>query len=110
MFPMVATVAEFDQAKAIVERTDSPAPAHARSARTRCISAHGRGPGLLYQLDELLTLVDFLSSARTTDAVHVRCRPQHHEAGGPVFDAISPPFLRALKSFVDPRRAWLANP
>ncbi len=62
MFPMVATVDEFDQAKAIVERELTYLRQHGHSLPERVdVGTMVEVPSLLYQLDELIARVDFLS-------------------------------------------------
>ena len=62
-------------------------------------------PALLYQLDELLTRVDFLSvgSNDLMQFMFAADRSNTRLAGR--FDPISPPFLRALKLIADKGRA-----
>jgi phosphotransferase system enzyme I (PtsP) len=58
MFPMSATVAEFDQAKELVERELTHLRRHGHKLP---VGSMVEVPSLLYQLDELLEHVDFLS-------------------------------------------------
>src|SRR5262249_28748702 len=62
MFPMVAAVHEFDQAKVLVERELTHLRRHGHKLPERVqIGTMLEVPSLLYQLDELLERVDFLS-------------------------------------------------
>ena len=62
MFPMVATVDEFDEAKALVERELTHLRRHGHTLPDRVeVGAMVEVPSLLFQLDELLEQVDFLS-------------------------------------------------
>ena len=62
MFPMISVVDEFDQAKAMVERELTYLRQHGHSLPERVdVGTMVEVPALLYQLDELLTRVDFLS-------------------------------------------------
>ena len=62
MFPMVATVEEFDEAKSLVERELTHLRRHSHKLPERVeVGTMLEVPSLLYQLDELLARVDFLS-------------------------------------------------
>ena len=62
MFPMIATVEEFDEAKSLVERELTHLRRHGHKLPDRVeVGTMLEVPSLLYQLDELLERVDFLS-------------------------------------------------
>ena len=62
MFPMISEVAEFDSAKALVERELTYLRQHGHTLPERIdIGTMVEVPALLYQLDELLKKVDFIS-------------------------------------------------
>src|SRR4029077_5646774 len=62
MFPMVATVEEFDDGKALVERELTHLRRHSHKLPEQVeIGTMLEVPSLLYQLDELFDRVDFLS-------------------------------------------------
>ena len=62
MFPMIATVEEFDEAKSLVERELTHLRRHSHKLPERVeVGTMLEVPSLLYQLDELLERVDFLS-------------------------------------------------
>ena len=62
MFPMIATVEEFDEAKGLVERELTHLRRHGHKLPDRVeVGTMVEVPSLLYQLDELLERVDFLS-------------------------------------------------
>src|SRR5262249_24067310 len=62
MLPMIATVEEFDEAKALVERELTHLRRHSHKLPEQVdIGTMVEVPSLLYQLDELLDRVDFLS-------------------------------------------------
>jgi Signal transduction protein containing GAF and PtsI domains len=66
MFPMISEVAEFDQAKAIVERELTYLRQHGHALPERIdVGTMVEVPALLYQMDELLKKVDFVSVGRT---------------------------------------------
>jgi phosphotransferase system enzyme I (PtsP) len=102
MFPMISTVEEFDQAKELVERELT----HLRRHKHKLPAAVEIGsmvevPALLYQLDELLERVDFLSvgSNDLVQFFYAIDRGNPRVAGR--FDALSAPLLRALKDIAD---------
>jgi phosphotransferase system enzyme I (PtsP) len=106
MFPMVAVVSEFDEAKALVERELTHLRRHRHKLPDRVeIGAMFEVPSLLFQLDELMSRVDFLSvgSNDLVQFLYAADRGNRHVAER--FDPISGPFLRALKSIVDKARA-----
>src|SRR5881227_2631819 len=62
MFPMVTTIDEFDQAKTMVEKELTHLRRHGHTLPERVhVGVMVEVPALLYQLDELLKRVDFLS-------------------------------------------------
>ena len=106
MFPMVTTVDEFDQAKALVEKELTHLRRHGHTLPARVhVGVMVEVPALLYQLDELLTRVDFVSvgSNDLMQFMFAADRSNTRLAGR--FDPISPPFLRALKLVADKGRA-----
>jgi len=99
MFPMIAEVAEFEAARAILElemerawrRDRDPPPASVE------VGVMLEVPSLLFQLDALLPRVDFISVG-TNDLVQFffacdRGNPQLADR----YDPLSPPVLRALR-------------
>src|SRR5206468_5379229 len=102
MFPMVTTVDEFDQAKGFVERelTHLRRRGHTLPERVH-VGVMVEVPALLYQLDELLARVDFLSIGSNDLAQFMFAADRSNVQLANRFDAISPPFLRALKQIVD---------
>jgi phosphotransferase system enzyme I (PtsP) len=106
MFPMVAAVDEFDQAKAMVERELTHLRRHGHPLPERVhVGTMLEVPALLYQLDELLSRVDFLSvgSNDLMQFLFAADRGNPRVAGR--FDPISVPALRALKDINDRARA-----
>jgi phosphotransferase system enzyme I (PtsP) len=102
MFPMISTVEEFDQARELVERELT----HLRRHKHKLPAAVEIGsmvevPALLYQLDELLERVDFLSvgSNDLVQFFYAIDRGNPRVAGR--FDELSAPVLRALKDIAD---------
>jgi phosphotransferase system enzyme I (PtsP) len=106
MFPMISAVEEFDQAKTIVERELTYLRKHGHTLPERIeIGTMVEVPSLLYQLDELLARVDFLSigSNDLFQFMYAVDRGNSHVASR--FDPLSSPMLRTLKLIVDKAKA-----
>jgi len=106
MFPMVASVQEFDQARELVERELTHLRRHGHKLPDEVqVGSMVEVPSLLYQLDELLERADFLSvgSNDLVQFLYAIDRGNPRVAGR--FDALSAPVLRALKDIVDKGRA-----
>jgi phosphotransferase system enzyme I (PtsP) len=102
MFPMIAAVEEFDEAKSLVDRELAHLRRHGHKLPERVeIGTMVEVPSLLYQLDELLDRVDFLSIG-TNDLVQFLYAADRGNARvAERFDAISAPVLRALKGIAE---------
>jgi phosphotransferase system enzyme I (PtsP) len=98
MFPMIAAVEEFDEAKALVERELTHLRRHGHKLPERVdIGSMVEVPSLLYQLDELLERVDFLSVG-TNDLVQFFYAADRGNARvAERFDPLSVPILRAFR-------------
>src|SRR6516165_108255 len=105
MFPMIATVEEFDEAKSLVERELTHLRRHAHKLPESVeVGTMVEVPSLLYQLDDLLDRVDFLSIG-TNDLVQFFYAADRGNARvSDRFDAISAPVLRALRLIVEKAR------
>ena len=102
MFPMVTTVDEFDQAKALVEKELTHLRRHGHTLPERVhVGVMVEVPALLYQLDELLKRVDFLSVGSNDLMQFMFAADRSNTRIASRFDPISPPLLRALKEIVD---------
>jgi phosphotransferase system, enzyme I, PtsP len=98
MFPMVATVEEFDQGKALVEHELTHLRRHGHTLPERVeIGAMLEVPSLLYQLDELLPRVDFLSVGSNDLFQFMYAVDRGNVRVSGRFDPISAPVLRALR-------------
>src|SRR6266542_3393829 len=107
MFPMIATVEEFDEAKSLVARELTHLRRHSHKLPERVeVGTMLEVPSLLYQLDELLDRVDFLSVGSNDLVQFFYAADRGNSRVADRFDAISAPFLRALKSIVDKGRAY----
>jgi len=106
MFPMVTTVDEFDQAKALVEKELTHLRRHGHTLPERVhVGVMVEVPALLYQLDELLKRVDFLSVGSNDLMQFMFAADRSNTRLANRFDPVSPPLLRALKEIVDKGRA-----
>jgi len=102
MFPMIAAVHEFDEAKVLVERELTHLRRHGHRLPERVhIGTMVEVPSLLYQLDELLERVDFLSVGSNDLVQFFYAIDRGNSRVAARFDALSPPVLRALKDIVD---------
>jgi phosphotransferase system enzyme I (PtsP) len=107
MFPMIATVEEFDEAKSLVERELTHLRRHSHKLPERVeVGTMLEVPSLLYQLDELLERVDFLSVGSNDLVQFFYAADRGNSRVADRFDAISAPVLRALKAIVDKARAY----
>jgi phosphotransferase system enzyme I (PtsP) len=101
MFPMVATVEEFDEAKSLVERELTHLRRHGHKLPERVdVGSMVEVPSLLYQLDELFTRVDFLSVGSNDLVQFFYAADRGNSRVADRFDPISIPVLRALKQIV----------
>ena len=102
MFPMVAETAEFDAAKALVMREvdhltrfDHPLPTGIKLGVMLEI------PSLLWQLDEIVRRVDFISVGSNDLQQYLFAADRDNKKVSGRFDALAPAMLRALKSIAD---------
>jgi phosphotransferase system enzyme I (PtsP) len=106
MFPMIATVEEFDEAKALVERELTHLRRHSHKLPERVdVGTMVEVPSLLYQLDELLDRVDFLSVGSNDLVQFFYAADRGNARVAERFDPLSAPILRALRSIADRGRA-----
>jgi phosphotransferase system enzyme I (PtsP) len=106
MFPMVATVEEFDEAKSLVDRELTHLRRHSHKLPERVeVGTMLEVPSLLYQLDELFDRVDFLSVGSNDLVQFFYAADRGNSRVADRFDAISVPVLRALKTIADKGRA-----
>ena len=108
MFPMVATVGEFTQARELVERELTHLRRHGHKLPDAVeVGSMVEVPSLLYQLDELLEHVDFLSVGSNDLVQFLYAIDRGNPRVASRFDALSAPVLRALKEIADRGRAHL---
>jgi phosphotransferase system, enzyme I, PtsP len=106
MFPMIAAVREFDDAKELVERELTHLRRHHHELPERVeIGTMLEVPSLLFQLDELLERVDFLSVGSNDLMQFLYAVDRGNPRVAERFDQLSAPLLRALKDIADRGRA-----
>jgi len=102
MFPMIAAVREFDEAKELVERELTYLRRHNHRLPERVeIGTMVEVPSLLYQLDELLDRVDFLSVGSNDLAQFLFAADRGNPRVSTRFDELSIPMLRALRNIAE---------
>jgi phosphotransferase system enzyme I (PtsP) len=98
MFPMIATIEEFDEAKSLIERELTHLRRHSHKLPERVeVGTMVEVPSLLYQLDELLERVDFLSVGSNDLVQFFYAADRGNVRVATRFDPISMPVLRALR-------------
>ena len=106
MFPMIAAVREFDEAKELVERELTYLRRHNHRLPERVeIGTMLEVPSLLYQLDELLERVDFLSVGSNDLAQFLFAADRGNPRVSTRFDELSIPMLRALRDIAERGKA-----
>src|SRR6201988_4691863 len=102
MFPMIATVEEFDEAKSLVERELTHLRRHSHKLPEQVeIGTMLEVPSLLYQLDELLDRVDFLSVGSNDLVQFFYAVDRGNSRVSNRFDILSAPVLRALRDIAE---------
>ena len=102
MFPMIAVVEEFDKAKSLVEVELTHLRRHGHELPERVeIGTMVEVPSLLFQLDELLERVDFLSVGSNDLMQFLYAADRGNPRVSERFDPLSAPVLRALKDIAD---------
>jgi phosphotransferase system enzyme I (PtsP) len=102
MFPMIAAVEEFDRAKALVEVELTHLRRHGHELPERVeIGTMVEVPSLLFQMDELLQRVDFLSVGSNDLMQFLYAADRGNSRVATRFDPLSTPVLRALKDIAD---------
>ncbi|AXK82055.1 phosphoenolpyruvate--protein phosphotransferase [Pseudolabrys taiwanensis] len=102
MFPMVAVVEEFDKAKELVELELTHLRRHGHMLPERVhVGTMLEVPSLLFQLDELLERVDFLSVGSNDLMQFLYAADRGNTRVSDRFDPLSTPVLRALKDVID---------
>jgi phosphotransferase system enzyme I (PtsP) len=108
MFPMISQVDEFDQAKLVVERELTYLRQHGHTLPERVdVGTMVEVPALLYQLDELLERVDFISVGSNDLFQFLFAVDRGNSRVSERFDTLSAPILRALRDIA--RKAHAAG-
>ena len=99
MAPMVSSVEEFDAAREMLDREVAFARATGREAPESVrLGAMVEVPSLLWQLDEILSRADFLSVGSNDLQQYIFAADRNNKRVANRFDALSPSFLRALRT------------
>jgi phosphotransferase system enzyme I (PtsP) len=102
MFPMIATVEEYDSAKSLVEMELTHLRRHGHQLPERVqIGTMLEVPSLLFQLDELFERVDFLSVGSNDLMQFLYAADRGNNRVSNRFDPLSAPVLRVLKDIAD---------
>jgi phosphotransferase system enzyme I (PtsP) len=102
MFPLVASVDEFRAARALVEKEVAWAERRGRPGPARLeVGAMIEAPSLLWHLDALLPLTDFVSVGTNDLMQYLFAADRGNPRVSDRYDPLSPPALRALKSIRD---------
>lgn len=102
MLPMVTEVSEVKAAREIIEREVRHLSKFAHSLPTRMkLGAMVEVPALLWQLDELMTIVDFVSIGSNDLFQFLMAVDRGNSLISSRFDQLSPAFLRALRHILD---------
>ena len=102
MFPMITDVAEYDAAKALFEREIAHLERHGyEKPQDISLGAMLEVPSLLFQLDELLDRVDFLSIGTNDLHQFMMATDRSNTRLSGRYSSLSPSFVRALKRVVD---------
>ncbi len=102
MFPMVANVGEFDQAKELALKEVEHLTRHGHPMpRDLKLGVMLEVPALLFQLDELMARVDFVSVGSNDLMQYLNAADRDNRRVANRFDVLSPPALRALKKIAD---------
>jgi phosphotransferase system enzyme I (PtsP) len=103
---MVGEVAEFDAAQAIVGRELAHLSRHGYTPpRGLKLGVMIEVPSLLFQLDELLRRVDFVSVGSNDLLQYLYAADRDNKRVSTRFDPLSPAMLRALKAIADAAKA-----
>jgi phosphotransferase system enzyme I (PtsP) len=98
MFPMIAMVEEFEKARALVEMELTHLRRHGHQLPERLeIGTMVEVPSLLFQMDELLEQVDFLSVGSNDLMQFLYAADRGNIRVSSRFDALSTPVLRVLR-------------
>ncbi|MFC3076746.1 phosphoenolpyruvate--protein phosphotransferase [Phenylobacterium terrae] len=99
MFPLVATVDEFRQARALVDHEVAWAQRRGRPPPSRLdVGAMIEAPSLIWHLDALLPMTDFVSVGTNDLMQYLFAADRGNPRVADRYDVLSPPALRALEA------------
>jgi phosphotransferase system, enzyme I, PtsP len=102
MFPLVASVDEFRHARELVDEEVAWAERRGRRAPALIrVGAMIEAPALVWHLDALLPLTDFVSVGTNDLMQYMFAADRSNPKVSDRYDPLSPPFLRALKAICD---------
>ncbi len=105
MFPMIASAAEFDAAKAMVGRELDHMGRHGHPPPSDLkLGAMVEVPSLLWELDELASRADFLSVGSNDLMQYLFAVDRDNKRVATRFDPLAPAMLRALRSIAEAGR------
>ncbi|MFZ1079631.1 MAG: phosphoenolpyruvate--protein phosphotransferase [Methylovirgula sp.] len=105
MFPMIATVSEFEAAKGLAEREVAYLTRHGyRLPSDLKLGAMVEVPAILWQLDEICARADFISVGTNDLVQYLFAADRDNKRVAGRFDSLSAPVLRALKVVVEKAR------
>jgi phosphotransferase system enzyme I (PtsP) len=105
MLPMVATVAEFARARALIQRELALLDRQERDRPASLqIGVMVEVPSLLFEIDEIAREADFLSVGSNDLMQFLFAADRENRLVAERFDPLSPPGLRALKTIADAGR------
>ena len=106
MFPMIASLAEFEAARAMVDLEIAHLKRHARLPPSDLkVGIMVEVPSLLWELPDICRRVDFLSVGSNDLMQYFYAADRDNKRVFQRFDPLSPPFLAALKHIADTARA-----
>lgn len=101
MLPMISDVSEFETARALIDRELTILKKHGRTEPSKLmVGAMIEVPALLWQLDSLLPLTDFVSVGSNDLVQFLFAADRGNDRVSGRFDALSPAALRALRQIV----------
>ena len=107
MLPMITEVDEIRQAREVIDREVRHLSRFAHDLPNSLkLGAMVEVPSLLFQLDELMQAVDFVSVGSNDLFQFMTATDRGNTRMSDRFDPLSVPFLRALKQVVDAGRRW----
>ena len=105
MFPMIATLREFETAKSFVENELALLRQHGRAPPSSLkLGVMIEVPSMLWQLDETCRCADFLSVGSNDLVQYLYAADRENKRVATLFDALSAPVLHAMRLIADKAR------